>query len=148
MPKTGDVRTYRLLVTAGPTREMLDPVRFLSNVSTGHMGYEVARVGKEMGFRVTLVSGPTVFAPPRGVRFVPVLSAEEMKLAVFRLWPKTDALVMTAAVFDYAPVSYSLRKIKRIKQRIIQFKRTTDILEAVGRRKGDGVVVGFALETE
>ena len=139
---------YHLLVTAGPTREMLDPVRFLSNVSTGHMGYQIARQAKRMGFLVTLVGGPTVLKPPRGVRLVSVLTAEEMRRAVFRFWPNTDALVMTAAVCDYTPVRFSPSKIKRIKQKTIRFKRTADILESCGRRKGNRVVVGFALETE
>ena len=139
---------FRLLVTAGPTREMLDPVRFLSNVSTGRMGYEMARKAKQMGFRVVLISGPTALKPPRGVSFVSVLTAREMKKTIFRYWPKTDALVMTAAVCDYTPVRFSPRKIKRIEQKTIPFKRTVDILEQVGKRKGSRVVVGFALETE
>ncbi len=138
----------RLLVTAGPTREMLDPVRFLSNVSTGHMGYQIASQAKKMGFRVTLISGPTNLTPPKGVQYVPVMSAEEMKTAVFQNWPKTDILIMTAAVCDYTPVRFSPSKIKRVKQKTIRFKRTTDILAAVGRRKGNRIVVGFALETE
>ena len=137
-----------LLVTAGPTREMLDPVRFLSNVSTGHMGYQIARQAKQMGFRVTLISGPTALKPPRGVRYVGVLTAEEMKRAVFKYWPTTNILIMTAAVCDYTPVRFSPSKIKRVKQKSIQFKRTTDILECVGKRKGNRILVGFALETE
>ncbi|MBI4358103.1 MAG: phosphopantothenoylcysteine decarboxylase [Candidatus Omnitrophica bacterium] len=141
-------KKIHLLVTAGPTREMLDPVRFLSNVSTGHLGYQIARQAKRMGFRVTLISGPTALKPPEGVRFVSVLSAREMKRSVFQFWPTTDALVMTAAVCDYTPVHFSRSKIKRIEQKTIKFKRTTDILEAVGKKKGRQVVVGFALETE
>ena len=137
-----------LLVTAGPTREMLDPVRFLSNVSTGHMGYQIAREAKRMGFRVTLISGPTNLTSPKGVRYEPVVSAQEMKRAVFRNWPKTDILIMTAAVCDYTPVHFSPSKIKRVSQKTIQFKRTDDILQAVGKQKGNRVVVGFALETE
>ncbi len=139
---------FRLLVTAGPTREMLDPVRFLSNISTGHMGYEIARKAKQMGFQVVLISGPTALKPPKSVSFVSILTAEEMKKTIFRCWPKTDALVMTAAVCDYTPVRFSRRKIKRIEQKTIPFKRTVDILEQVGKRKGSRVVVGFALETE
>jgi len=138
----------RLLVTAGPTREMLDPVRFLSNVSTGHMGYQIARQAKRMGFQVTLISGPTNLTPPKGVRYVPVVSAEEMRRSVFRNWPRADALIMTAAVCDYTPVRFSPSKIKRVNQKIIRFKRTPDILAAVGKRKGSRMVVGFSLETE
>lgn len=138
----------RLLVTAGPTREMIDPVRFLSNVSTGLMGYEIAREAKRMGFRVTLINGPTALKPPRGVRCLPVVTAREMKQAIFRLWPETDALIMTAAVCDYAPLQFSRSKIKRIRQKSIRFKRTVDILESIGKRKGGRILMGFSLETE
>lgn len=141
-------KKLRLLVTAGPTREMLDPVRFLSNVSTGHMGYETARTGVKMGFDVTLISGPTALAVPKKMRFIPVVTAKQMKQAVLKAWPKTDILIMTAAVCDYTPVEFSPSKIKRIKQKTIRFKRTDDILECVGKRKGKRLVVGFALETE
>ncbi len=141
-------RPLRLLVTAGPTREMLDPVRFLSNVSTGHMGYEIARRGKQMGFQVTLISGPTALEIPKGLRFIPVVTAEQMKKAVLKAWPQTDILIMTAAVCDYTPVQFSPSKIKRIKQKTIRFKRTDDILELVGKRKGNRLIMGFALETE
>ena len=137
-----------LLVTAGPTREMLDPVRFLSNVSTGHMGYEIAREAKRAGFRVTLVNGPTALIPLRGIRRILVITAEDMKRAIFKCWPETDILIMTAAVCDYTPVRFSPSKIKRIKQKTIKFKRTDDILEAVGKKKGKRIVMGFALETE
>ena len=138
----------RLLVTAGPTREMLDPVRFLSNVSTGQMGYQVARAAKRRGFQVTLVSGPTAIPKPSGVKFVPVLTAGEMKRAISRFWSRTDVLIMTAAVCDYMPVRFSPTKIKRIKQRTVRFKRTPDILEFLGKRKGKRLMIGFALETE
>lgn len=139
---------FRLLVTAGPTREMLDPVRFLSNVSTGRMGYEIAKNARQMGFRVVLISGPTALKPPKGISFVPILTADDMRRAVFRVWSKTDALIMTAAVCDYTPVHFSPSKIKRIRQKTIKFKRTVDILEQVGKRKGNRAVIGFALETE
>ena len=127
---------------------MLDPVRFLSNVSTGHMGYETARRGVQMGFQVTLISGPTALKIPKGVRFVSVVTADQMKRAVLKAWPSTDILIMTAAVCDYTPVRFSPSKIKRIKQKTIQFKRTDDILEFIGKRKGKRLLVGFALETE
>ena len=127
---------------------MLDPVRFLSNVSTGKMGYETARYGMRMGFQVTLISGPTALKVPKGVRFIPVLTADQMKKAILKAWSRTDVLIMTAAVCDYTPVRFSPSKIKRIKQKTIQFKRTDDILECVGKQKGKRLVVGFALETE
>ena len=141
-------KKLRLLVTAGPTREMLDPVRFLSNVSTGYMGYQIAAQAKRVGHEVILISGPTALTPPNGIRFVSVLSAKDMKQAVSRFWTKADALIMTAAVCDYTPVRFSSRKIKRIKQKTIRFKRTADILKSIGKRKDSRVVVGFALETE
>ena len=141
-------KKINLLVTAGPTREMLDPVRFLSNVSTGNMGYETAKQGARMGFRVTLISGPTALGRPKNVRFIPVVSAAQMKEAILREWKKTDILIMTAAVCDYTPVRFSPSKIKRIKQRTIRFKRTEDILELVGKKKAGRILVGFALETE
>ncbi len=127
---------------------MLDPVRFLSNVSTGHMGYETARRGVRMGFQVTLISGPTALKVPKGIHFIPVVTADQMKKAVLKQWPKTDILIMTAAVCDYTPVKFSPSKIKRIKQKTIKFKRTDDILELIGRQKGNRLTMGFALETE
>ena len=141
-------KKLRILVTAGPTREMLDPVRFLSNVSTGYMGYQMAHQARQMGAQVTLISGPTALVPPKGIRFVSIVTAEEMKQAVFQFWSRTDILIMTAAVCDYTPARFSPSKIKRVKQKSIQFKRTEDILKSVGNRKGNRVVVGFALETE
>ncbi len=142
------LKKLRVTVTAGPTREMLDPVRFLSNVSTGQMGYELAREAKQLGFQVSLVSGPTHLDPPQNVFLIRVVTAHEMKQAIKKLWPKTDVLIMTAAVCDYTPVHFSPRKIKRIKQKSIQFKRTEDILSFFGKRKGKRLLVGFALETD
>jgi len=141
-------RKRHLLVTAGPTREMLDPVRYLSNLSTGEMGYHVARVAAEAGFHVTLISGPTMIARPRRVHFVPVVSAHEMEQAVKREFRRCDALVMTAAVCDYTPAHRSSNKIKRIHRKSVLFRRTTDILKSVGKHKGKRYVVGFCLETE
>ncbi len=138
----------RLLVTAGPTREMFDPVRFVSNLSTGEMGYHIAREAREKEFRVTLISGPTTLERPKNVRFISVVSAREMERAVKIHFPKCDALVMTAAVCDYTPVHRSPRKIKRIRQKSILFQRTGDILKAVTLKKGNRFVVGFCLETE
>lgn len=127
---------------------MLDPVRFLSNVSTGTMGYETARVGKNKGCKITLISGPTGLKAPAGVKLISVLTAQEMKQAVLKEFAKSDALIMTAAVCDYTPVHYSKSKIKRIRQKTILFKRTDDILAEVGKQKKNKIVMGFALETE
>lgn len=141
-------KKIRVLVTAGPTREMLDPVRFLSNVSTGQMGYELAKAAKRRGLDVTLISGPTLLKAPRGCHVISVLTAREMKTAISKVWARTDILIMTAAVCDYTPVRYSARKIRRIKQKAIRFKRTEDILQSMGRLKGGRLCVGFALETD
>lgn len=137
-----------LLVTAGPTREMLDPVRFLSNVSTGVMGYEIAKAAKRQGFRVTLISGPVSLKAPSGVRFVPVLSAKDMEREVKTHFRSAAALIMTAAVCDYTPAKRQARKIKRIHTHRMTFKQTKDILKAVSKMKRNQFVVGFCLETE
>jgi len=145
MPK---VKRPRVIVTAGPTREMLDAVRFISNVSTGEMGYAIARQARKLGWKVTLISGPTALKPPAGVRFVPILNAQDLLNAILNFWPQTDVLIMSAAVCDFKPEIYSVRKIKRKQGLTLSLKATPDILEFFGRRKQDRMVVGFALETE
>ena len=142
------MKSLRVLITAGPTREMLDPVRFLSNVSTGEMGYQLARAARKKGWRVTLVSGPTALPRPKGIRFVSVVSAGEMERAVKLYFPKHDVLIMTAAVCDYTPLQRSRQKIKRVHRKTVHFKRTGDILKSVTAHKGNRFVVGFCLETE
>ena len=137
----------RLLITAGPTREMLDPVRFLSNVSTGEMGYALARVARQKGYRVTLLSGPTKLHPPRGVKFVPVTSAREMQEACRLLFPRHDALVMTAAVCDFTAQKFHSQKIHRTQTKTLLLKQTPDIVAGLARRKGRRIVIGFSLET-
>lgn len=135
-------------MTAGPTREMLDPVRFLSNVSTGEMGYAFARAARRAGYQVTLVSGPTALKPPRGVRFVPVVSAADMQRACGRLFPKHDALVMSAAVCDFTAAKMSRQKISRTRTREFHLMQTPDILAGLGKKKGARLLIGFCLETE
>ncbi len=138
-----------LLVTAGPTREPLDDVRFLGNGSTGRMGIEVAEAAREAGHRVTLVLGPTHLEPPRGVRTVRVVTALEMRAAVRSVFPSCDALVMTAAVSDYRPARRRAGKWKKGAARIsLPLVRNPDIVAEAGRRKGGRVVVGFAVEAE
>ncbi len=137
-----------LLVTAGPTREMLDPVRFLSNVSTGVMGYEIAKAAKRKGFRVTLISGPVSLKAPHGVRLVSVISAQDMEREVKKYFRSAQALIMTAAVCDYTPAKHQKHKIKRIHTHRMVFKQTKDILQAVSKMKRRQYVVGFCLETE
>ena len=137
-----------ILITAGPTREMLDPVRFLSNVSTGHMGYAIARAAKNRKHRVTLVSGPTALKHPPGIRFIPIVSARDMQKACVRLFLKQDALIMTAAVCDFTAPSTRLHKIKRTKTKKFTLKQTPDIVAGLARSKGKRIVIGFCLETE
>lgn len=138
----------RILITAGPTREMLDPVRFLSNVSTGEMGYAMARVAKAAGYHVTLISGPTHLDPPPGVQFIPVVSARDMKRACERHFAKDDALLMTAAVCDFTAAHPGAQKIRRIRTHKIHLVQTPDILAGLAAKKKGRIVIGFCLETQ
>jgi len=127
---------------------MLDPVRFLSNVSTGEMGYQIANAAKRSGFKVTLISGPVSLKAPSGVKFIPVLSAQDMEREVKKYFQSAAALVMTAAVCDYTPAKHQKHKIKRIHTHRMVFKQTKDILKSVSKLKKNQYVVGFCLETE
>lgn len=139
----------RILITAGPTREFIDPVRFISNSSTGFFGYEIAKAAAGRGHKVTLISGPTSLAAPKGARLVPVITALEMRAAVNRFFPSSDCLIMSAAVADYRPADPSAKKIKKTKSTLsIRLKKNPDILLEAGQRKGKRVLAGFALETE
>ncbi len=143
-----DLDGRRLLVTAGPTHEDLDPVRFLTNRSSGKMGYAVARVARRRGAAVTLVSGPTALADPYGVEVVRVRSAEEMLLEVSGRFPGVDALIMAAAVSDYRAEKQSARKLKRgAPAQQVSLVQNPDILKKVAPLKKHQVVVGFAAET-
>lgn len=143
-----DLEGLRVLLTAGPTREPLDPVRFISNRSSGKMGYAIAEAAKRRGAEVTLVSGPVHLAPPPGVEIVNVETACEMLAAVEGRFDQCDVLICTAAVADYRPSQYSDKKIKKTHEGLtIQLERNPDILLEMGRRKTKQVVVGFAAET-
>lgn len=135
------------LITAGGTREYIDPVRFISNASSGKMGYALATAAAKAGHKVTLISASDL-QPPVGADFVGVDSAAEMFAAVKKLFAKCDCLIMAAAVADYTPAKKSKTKIKKSsKSLIIKLKPTTDILKWAGRHKRKGqIVVGFALE--
>ena len=150
VPEAGALDGRSVLVTAGPTREPLDPVRVFTNRSTGTMGYALARAAAERGGRVTLVSGPTALSPPDGVEVVPVETAEEMNEAVQARRDDTDFLFMAAAVADYAPAETSPTKRKKEEgDLVLHLRRTPDILKTVGVHKRAGqVLVGFALETD
>jgi phosphopantothenoylcysteine decarboxylase/phosphopantothenate--cysteine ligase len=137
------------LVTAGPTREPMDPVRFLANRSSGKMGFALARVARRRGAQVTLVSGPTALAPPPGVRLIPVTTAREMYDAVMAHLAEATVVVKAAAVADYRFTTVHAQKVKKGERRLpLSLERTEDILAAVGRRKGSRTVIGFAAETE
>ncbi len=140
----------RFLVTAGPTIEAIDPVRFISNHSTGKMGYAVAAELAARGTEVVLVSGPTAIEAPAGVRRVDVVSAEDMYRACMELWPEMDGAVMCAAVADYTPARVSATKVKKQDGGFsIELVPTKDIAAELGRTKREGqVLVGFALETD
>ena len=140
----------KFLVTAGPTIERIDPVRFISNHSTGKMGYAVAAELAARGAEVVLVSGPTALEVPEGVRRVDVVSAEEMYRACVELWAGMDGAVMCAAVADYTPGQVSATKIKKQGGGFsIELVPTKDIAAELGRTKRTGpVLVGFALETD
>lgn len=140
----------RVLVTAGPTREALDPVRFLSNRSSGRMGYGVARALRDAGHEVVLVSGPVQLREPKGVTTVQVESAREMLAACRQVWSSCDALFAIAAVADYRPASLSRQKLKRHEgegQRI-ELTPNPDIVATLAKRKAGRLVVGFALESQ
>ncbi len=137
-----------ILVTAGPTREKIDPVRFISNYSTGTFGYEIARAAIRRGCDVTLISGPTRLKAPRGVRFVGIESALEMRGEVRKRAGRCDCVIMAAAVSDFRARSPENSKIKRRSGRIaLELEASPDILKEIGENKR-GVLVGFALETE
>jgi phosphopantothenoylcysteine decarboxylase/phosphopantothenate--cysteine ligase len=144
-----DLEGETVLVTAGPTVEDVDPVRFVSNRSSGKMGYRLAEAARDRGARVILVSGPTSLAVPHGVEVVAVRSAEEMQRAVAdRVGPAT-VVIAAAAVSDYRPAAASVSKIKKTDGAVtLELVRTPDILKGLGEAKGGRVLVGFAAETE
>ena len=138
----------KILVTAGPTREPIDPVRFISNRSSGKMGYALARVAAERGHEVRLVSGPVCLSAPGNVRVISVLTAAEMLEAVTDNVEWCDALVMAAAVCDWRPAEVSSQKLKKSGNLAgPALERTPDILKAVSDRKGRRIFIGFAAET-
>ncbi len=140
----------RILITAGPTREPIDPVRFISNRSSGRMGYALAQAAREAGCAVTLVSGPTSLVPPVGANFVPVDTAKQMFDAVAGIIKAHDVAIFSAAVADYRPVEIAPEKIKKTEPRmVLELERTSDILGSARVQFGfEGFLVGFAAETE
>lgn len=146
------VRDYegrRVTVTAGPTREAIDPVRYITNHSSGRMGYALAEAAAARGAAVTLISGPVTLDTPEGVRRIEVESAEEMYRAVSLSFPETDVLIMAAAVADYRPKQMAEQKLKKGELRTLELEPTTDILQTLAARKRAGqLICGFAMETE
>jgi len=138
-----------VLITAGPTREYIDQVWFLSNPSSGRTGYALAGVFAEAGHDVTLISGPTSLAAPAGVRLVGVTSTEEMLSAVTQHVAAAEVVIMSAAPVDYRPVHRKAGKMKKSADKmLVELVRNPDILEQIGQDKGGRVLVGFALETD
>jgi phosphopantothenoylcysteine decarboxylase / phosphopantothenate---cysteine ligase len=143
-----DLAGETILITAGPTREKIDPARYLTNRSSGRMGYAVAEAALRRGARVLLVSGPTALTPPGAAELTRVESAGQMRDAVLNLLPQSTIVIKTAAVSDYRAKSISGQKIKRKGAMSLELEPTTDILKEISQRKQSQIIVGFAAETE
>jgi len=142
---------FKILITAGPTRERFDPMRCITSRSSGKMGYALAEAAQELGAEVTLVSGPTQLEPPVGVETIRVESAAEMRRATLEHYPDKDLVLMVAAVADWRPKSSSAEKLAKAERAelVLELERTPDILKELGERKSEGqVLIGFAAETE
>lgn len=144
-----DFQGLNALVSAGPTREPLDPVRFISNPSTGLMGYVLARALNERGAHVTLVSGPTHLTAPAGVNTIQVTTAEEMYKTVLEHYDRCRLIIKAAAVSDFRPLQVSDQKVKKDEDmQTLELTRNRDILYDLGKKKGDHILIGFAAETK
>jgi phosphopantothenoylcysteine decarboxylase/phosphopantothenate--cysteine ligase len=143
-----DLAGETMLITAGPTREKIDPVRYITNRSSGRMGYALAEAALRRGARVLLVTGPTSLTPPGAAEVSRVDSADEMRQAVLKLLPQSTIVVKTAAVSDYRPRNSEPQKIKRSGPLSLELEPTADILAEVARNKGARIIVGFAAETQ
>ena len=144
-----DLTGEKIVVTAGPTREPFDPVRFITNYSSGKMGYALATMARRRGADVTLVSGPSVLPVPADVTFVPVTSAREMRDAVMQYFEEATVVIKAAAVADYRPGTEVKSKIKKGDEPFVMtLERNPDIIAELGKKKGNRIVVGFAMETE
>lgn len=144
-----DLKGERIVVTAGPTYEAIDPVRFIGNRSSGKMGYALARMALRRGAEVTLISGPSSLLPPRGIRYISVESAEEMRKAVTANLKDATIVIMAAAVADYRPNKAVSEKMKKGAGSIsLDLEKTEDIISEIGRKKGKRLIIGFAAETD
>ncbi len=146
--KNQDYAGVRMLITAGPTEEPIDPVRYLTNRSSGKMGYALAAEALDRGAQVTLVSGPVCIAPPSGAKVIGVSSAEEMYKAVMEHKKEADVIIKCAAVADYTPVMIAENKIKKGESFTLELKATKDILSELGSGEKSAFLVGFAAETD
>ncbi|ARI77533.1 bifunctional phosphopantothenoylcysteine decarboxylase/phosphopantothenate--cysteine ligase CoaBC [Halobacillus mangrovi] len=143
------LKGVKVLITAGPTREKIDPVRFFTNPSTGKMGYALARQASSLGAEVTLVSGPVGLSTPAGVRRIDVTTAEEMYHQVLEHYPASELVIKSAAVADYRPrVTYDQKMKKTPGEYVVEMERTRDILMELGERKEHQYLIGFAAETQ
>jgi len=146
---TKPLQGIKILVTAGPTREIIDPVRYITNRSSGKMGYALAESAAALGAEVTLISGPTALKPPAGVTFVPIETAQEMYEEVLKYFPDTNIFIKAAAVADYRPkIIYDNKMKKGDGDLVLELERTIDILKTLGEKKEKQILVGFAAETE
>jgi len=147
---TKDLMGEQILVTGGPTQEPIDPVRFITNRSSGKMGYALAKMARRRGAEVILITGPTSLPlPRRDIKFLPVRSAEEMRKTVFTHLEESSVVIKAAAVSDYRPKVISEKKIKKGEsETTLTLERTKDILEELGKKKGNRILIGFAAETE
>jgi len=143
-----DLASETVLITAGPTREKIDPARYLTNRSSGRMGYGMAEAALRRGARVLLVSGPTALTPPGAAELTRVESAEQMRDAVLNLLPQATIVIKTAAVSDYRAKSASPQKIKRKGPITLELEPTADILKEISLHRQSQIIVGFAAETE
>lgn len=147
-PKEQPLKGKKVVVTAGPTRERIDPVRYLTNFSSGKMGYAMATAARDLGAEVTLVSGPVDLSEPTGMTVVQVESAEDMLQAVLSVYEQSDLAIKTAAVADYRPKNAMNQKMKKQEgDSVIELERTTDILKTLGEKKTHQLLIGFAAET-
>lgn len=143
-----DLAGKTVLVTAGPTREYFDPVRFITNSSSGKMGYSIAKVAASRGANVILISGPVNLKKPHGVELIKVISADQMYEEVFKRYECADVIIKSAAVSDFKPKQYFESKIKKKNNLPIEMEKNIDILSHLGSKKGNRILVGFSMETE
>lgn len=147
--RAGKLEGKKIIITAGPTREKIDPVRYITNHSSGKMGYAIAEEAARAGAEVTLISGPVSILPPKGVQVIRVESAQEMYDEVLKKYKDADIVIKSAAVADYRPKTYHENKVKKQPgEQVLELERTKDILLELGKRKEHQLLIGFAAETD